>query len=129
MTLLLVLGRSFFMQRTENQGCRPINPEETISHLGGRGLTGALTYIGTRKIERSELRLRLYVNGKPGHIWRMTITVSGADLYDVELWSVRGGHAQLLGESGDLYFDQLQAAVEELYDTAISEHNGGVIQL
>ena len=117
------------MERTENKDCRPINPEETISHLGGRGLTGALVYMGTRKIEASELRLRLYVNGKPGRIWRMTITVSGADLYDVELWSIHGDKAQLLGESSDLFFDQLQDACERLYDTAINEHNGGMIHV
>ncbi len=117
------------MQRTENEGCRPINPEETIAHLGGRGYGGALVYIGTSRITRSETRLRLYVNGKPGHTWYVSITVSGADLYDIELWSVRGTTRMLLGETSDLYFDDLQRAAERLYDTAIQEHNGGRIPL
>lgn len=117
------------MQRSENAGCRPINLEETISHLGGRGLGGALAYIGTRRIEYSEHRIRLYVNGKPGHIWRMTITVSASDLYDLELWDLRGDQAGVLGEANDVYFDELQHIVESLYDTAIGEHNSGFIPL
>lgn len=117
------------MTRQENEGCRDINADETITHLGGRGLTGALTYTGTREVTCSARRLRLYVNGKRGHTWYITITVSAADLYDIELWSVRGDRRELLGETSDLYFDDLQAAVEALYDNAINEHNGGVIHV
>ena len=114
------------MQRVENAGCRPINLDETISHLGGRGLNSALAYTGTRKLEHSELRLRLYVNGKPGHMWYISITVSGADLYDVELWSVRGRDKRLLGEMGDLYCDRLQQAVESL-STRLSMSSTGAL--
>lgn len=120
--------------REENEACRPIYEKETIAHLGGRGLYGALCYTGTRKVELVQSggevrRLRLYVNGKPGHTWYITITVSAADLYDIELWSVHGTTKKLLGEASDLYFDELQRAVEKLYDTAINEHNGGCIPL
>jgi hypothetical protein len=95
------------MQRIESEGCRPINKSETLNHLGGRGLNGALVYIGTRKVEHTERRLRLYVNGKRGHTWYITITVSASDLY----------------------FDDLKQAVEELYDTAIRVFNDGWIPL
>jgi hypothetical protein len=88
-----------------------------------------LTYTGTRKVTCSERRMRLFVNGKPGYTWYVSITVSAADLYDIELWSVRGDRHELLGEAGDLYFDDLQAAVEALYDKAIKEHNHGAIYL
>src|SRR2546430_17000886 len=121
------MDRSFSVERQENEGCRDINPEETIAHLGGRGLGGALVYTGTRRIARTDARLRLYVNGKPGHTWDISITVSAPDLYDVELWSVRGTTRQLLGETNDLYFDEPQQAGESLYSTAIPEDNRGVV--
>lgn len=113
--------------RQESEGCRDIHFAETISHLGGQGLTGALAYTGTRKVEHTERRLRLYVNGKPRHTYYITITVSGADLYDIEMWGRRGDKKQLLGEQADLFFDDLQGAVENLYDRVMNETNGGYI--
>lgn len=114
------------MERQENKGCRPIDLDDTLAHLGGRRLNSALAYTGTRKVEHGATWLRLHVNGKP-HRWHITITVSGADLYDIELWSVRGDSWELLGETADLYFDDLREAVEALYDKAINEHNQGAI--
>jgi hypothetical protein len=77
----------------------------------------------------SKRRLRLYVNGKVGYTYYITITVSGADLYDIEMWSVHGECKALLGQRTDLFFDDLQTAVEHLYDTAMNETNDGCISL
>ena len=118
------------MSRKENEGCRPIDIKESLAHLGGPGLKGALAYIGTRHIDyANRQRIRLYVNGKRGYTWYINITVSVADLYDIELWSTRGSCKALLGEKSDLYFDDLQQAVEDLYDQAIRDHADGVISL
>ena len=117
------------MLREETTGCRAIYLEETVAHLGGRGLYGALVYTGTRRVQHTERRLRLYVNGKPGYTYYITITVSAADLYDVEMWSVRGNSKQCLGQQCDLYFDDLQTAVERLYDEAMNATNDGCIPL
>jgi hypothetical protein len=59
----------------------------------------------------------------------VSITVSAADLYDVTLWGMRGGPTQALGTRSDLYFDELQAAVEELYDDVMRQANNGFIPL
>ena len=117
------------MQQNLSPGCRPLSPDETIAHLGGRGLTGALVYTGTRKVESSETELRLYVNGKPGWQYVISVTVNGSDLYDIELWGMRGKVKRSLGKHGDLYFDDLQAAVEQLYDQVMRETNDGFIPL
>jgi hypothetical protein len=117
------------MDRQENEGCRDIDLEETISHLGGWGLSGALTYTGTRRVEHTGRRLRLYVNGKRGHTYYITITVSGVDLYDIELWRQRGVKKQLLGQQTDLDYLDLQGAVENLYDRVMNETCSGFIPL
>jgi hypothetical protein len=117
------------MERQENEGCSEIDFAETISHLGGRGLAGALAYTGTRRVEHTERRLRLYVSGKRGHTYYVTITVSVLDLYDIELWGQRGDKKQLLGQQADLDFFDLQGAVETLYDRVMNETNGGYIPL
>lgn len=67
-------------------GCRDINPEETIAHLGGRGIDGALAWMGTRKLGASDTELRLHVNGKPGWRYVISVTVNAGDLYDIEVW-------------------------------------------
>jgi hypothetical protein len=113
----------------ENEGCRDIHFKETMRHLGGRRISGALVYVGTRRVGYSGRRLRLYVNGKPGWTYHISITVSGADLYDIEMWGKRGNTRKLLGRVADLYFDELQAAVEKLYDTVMDETNDGFIPL
>lgn len=110
-------------------GCRDINPDETIAHLGGRGLYGALAYTGTRRIQHTDTELQLYVNGKPGWRYVVSITVNGADLYDVTMWALRGETKQALGGCQDVYFDELQHVVEQLYDRVMNETNDGVIPL
>ena len=82
-----------------------------------------------RKVEHSDTELRLYVNGKPGWCYIVSVTVSGADLYDVELWGLRDHCKRSLGKQSDLYFDELQQAVEQLYDKVMDETNDGVIPL
>lgn len=117
------------MQKNLSSGCRLIDLEETIVHLGGRGIDSALAWTGTRKVAASETELRLYVNGKPG--WRhvISITVNGGDLYDIELWGLRGQSKRSLGKQEGIFFDELQAAVEQLYDAGMRDTNDGVIPL
>jgi hypothetical protein len=110
-------------------GCRDINPEETIAHLGGRGIDGALAWMGTRKLGTSETELRLHVNGKPGWRYVMSVTVNAGDLYDIELWGLRGKTKKSLGKQEDIFFDELQSAVEQLYDAVMRDTNDGVIPL
>ncbi len=117
------------MYQNLSQGCRPFDADETIIHLGGRGLRGALVYTGTSKVEHSDTELRLYVNGRPGWCYVVSITVSGADLYDIELWGLRGKRKRSLGKQADLYFDELQQGVEQLYDKVMNETNDGFIPL
>lgn len=117
------------MSSNLSEGCRGIDPEETIAHLGGRGFSGALACTGTRKVSHSDTELRLYVNGKPGHLYIISLTVNGTDRYDIELWDVRGARKQSLGKQADVYFDELQQAVEELYDNVMNETNDGFIPL
>lgn len=110
-------------------GCRDIDMDETLQHLGGRGLSGALAYTGTRRVTHTDTEVCLHVNGKPGWRYVVSITVSGADLYDVTLWGLRGVTKQALGSLADLYFDQLQHAVERLYDDVMERTNNGEIPL
>lgn len=117
------------MSGEEKEGCRPINVEETIAQLGGRGHGGALAYTGTRRIKLSETKLRLYVNGRPAWSYYISITVNFDDLYDIEVWGTRGNTKKLLGETSDLYFDDLQGAVERLYNRVMRETNDGWIPL
>jgi hypothetical protein len=118
------------MSSNLSEGCRDVDPEETIVHLGGRRrLAGALTYTGTRKVTYSRTELRLYVNGKPGRTYVMSITVNSADLYDIALWDVRGSRKRSLGKRANVFFDELQRAVEDLYDKVMGETNDGVIPL
>jgi hypothetical protein len=110
-------------------GCRDMNVDETIAHLGGRGLRGALVYAGTHRIEHGSTEVRLYVNGKPGWRYIVSVTVSAADLYDVTLWGLRGATKRALGSRNDVFFDELQRAVEQLYDDVMERTNGGQIPL
>lgn len=117
------------MNQNLNMGCRELSLAETIQHLGGRGLHGALAYTGTRKLEHSDTEVRLYVNGKPGWCYVISVTVNAGDLYDVALWGLRGRVRRVLGGRDDLYFDELQQAVEEVYDQVMRETNSGYIPL
>lgn len=100
---------------------------EMIAQLGGKGLTGALAYMGTKQIIVGRDYLGLYVNGKPGHKWMIKITLDFSDTYIVELFSTREHTTEKLASREDVYCDELQEVVEQMYDNAIREHNKGVI--
>jgi hypothetical protein len=123
------VGKEVFMSSNVSPGCRPIDPDEAIAHLGGRGVDSALAWTGTRKIGRSETELRLYANGRAGWQYVISVTVNGGDLYDIELWGLRGQAKQSLGKQADIFSGDLQTAVEELYDAVMRDTNGGVIPL
>lgn len=117
------------MHQNLNEGGRPFDADRTIAHLGGRELRGALVYTGTRRVEHSDTEVRLYVNGKPGWCYIVSITLSAADLYDIELWGLCGRTKRSLGKQANLYGDELQHAVEQLYDRVMNETNDGIIPL
>lgn len=102
---------------------------ETINQLGGTGLHGALVYIGTRHIIKGKDYIGLVVNGKPGYKWMIKITLHPSDTYIIELIASRGDKAENLDKLENVYCDQLQTVVEQMYDKAINEHNHGFIPL
>ena len=106
---------------------RDIIVSETIAQLGGKGPTGALVYMGTKHIVVGKDYIGLSVNGKPGYKWMLKITLDWSDTYIVELLATRGNKTETLASEQDVYCDELQTVVEQMYDNAISEHNGGVI--
>jgi hypothetical protein len=79
------------MHQNLSPGCRDINPEET----GGRAIDSALVWTDTRKISAGTTELRLYVNGKPGWRYAISITVSANELYDIELWELHGANQEV----------------------------------
>ena len=130
-----------------------------IDQAGGLGLRGAFTYVGARQFRyrcaqpegeyRSaytarltsedgpprvdfDVGLQFLVNGKPGRKWTVVIAYEPDDTYS--LWLVEG-HADRRSDSmilacvRDVYCDTLQSVIEDAYDRAISEHNGGFIPL
>ena len=72
------------------------------------------------------------MNGKPGRAWTLIIVYEPDDTYT--LWLVEG-HVGRKAESlvltcvPDAYCDTLQPVIEEAYDPAFAEHNGGFIPL
>jgi hypothetical protein len=106
-----------------------IDLQETINQLGGTGLRGALAYTGTRQIIKGKDYAGLMVNGKPGNRWMIKITLDFSDTYIVELIAGRGDKVESLDRREDVYCDELQSEVEQMYDRAIKEHNHGFIPL
>ncbi len=102
---------------------------ETILQLGGRGLHGALVYTGTRSLAYNDNALHLYVNGKRGETWMISIILDVSDTYTVRLVAENKAAKQLLDSKDDVYCDELQAVVEQMYDNAIKKYNGGFIPL
>jgi hypothetical protein len=86
-------------------------------------------YTGTRRVTSSNTEIRLHVNGKPGWRYIVSLTVNAADLYDVTIWGLRGAQKQALASQQDVYFDELQATTERLYDRVMEETNNGWIPL
>lgn len=106
-----------------------IDLQETVEQLGGAGLYGALVYTGTRRIIKGKDYISLQVNGKPGFGWFITITLDPSDTYIVELAAHRGDKVESLAKETDVYCDELQRTVEQMYDEAIKKHNRGFIPL
>ncbi len=104
-----------------------IDLHETIAQLGGAGLRGALVYMGTRQIIKGKDYVGLLVNGKPGYKWMIKITLHPSDTYIIELIASRGDTVKSLDKLEDVYCDELQGVVEQMYDKAIKEHNKSAI--
>ncbi|HVB24078.1 MAG TPA: hypothetical protein VNG51_19225 [Ktedonobacteraceae bacterium] len=104
-----------------------IDLHETINQLGGGGLRGALVYIGTKHIIKGKDYVGLIVNGKLGYRWMIKITLDFSDTYIVELLATRGDKTEQLARQENVYCDELQGVVEQMYDGAIKEHNKSVI--
>lgn len=137
----------------------PDTIQTILAQAGGLGLTGAFAYIGAQRFSyrcaephgeyRSsypsrlnpeggqisvdfDVGLRCRVNGQPGHDWTLIIAYEPDDTYTV--WLVEG-HAErqpdtlVLACHRDVYCDILQTVIEQSYDRAINERNGGFIPL
>ena len=81
---------------------------------------------------QAEVFLRFRVNGRRGRAWTIIIAYEPTDVYTV--WLVEGHRGRspstmVLACVRDVYCDTLQSVIEEVYDRAIQEHNGGFIPL
>lgn len=91
------------------------------------------------------VNLTFRVNGKPRQQWKMIVSLEGDDTYTVYLWRpVRPSYAkitrlkasnvpvifgQVIDQTSDIYCDQLQSCIEQMYDKAIKTLNQGFIPL
>jgi hypothetical protein len=130
-----------------------------LAQAGGHGLSGAFTYVGasqftyrcsevegeyrssrpSRMLSEAglgfidyEVGLQCRVNGKRGHAWTLIVAYEPNDTYTVWLvegWRERKADSMVLACHREVYCDMLQAVIEQAYDHAIIEHNGGFIPL
>lgn len=104
--------------------------QEIIAQLGGKGLTGALAYTGTKEIHHVDnYTIAFRVNGKPGTTTLIHIHLNGKDLYDLHVREVRAGEIKYRNGTTDVYGDDLQFCFEELYDEYIKARNDGFINI
>lgn len=89
--------------------------------------------------------LTFQVNGKRGAGWRIIVNLEANDTYTVRLWKAARLGAktvaklmsqnkpvvmgEVLAEVTDVYCDNLQRIVEQVYDNAIQRHCGGFIPI
>ena len=74
--------------------------------------------------------VRFQVNGKRGERWLMTIALEWRDVYTVWLQGVgRSGKVLWTERMEDVYCDMLKEIVENLYDRALRQRNGGWVNL
>jgi hypothetical protein len=131
----------------------PSRISEMMRQLG-RGLSGALVYVGAGKVVyqdrepwrssqelpnglvRFDVGIAFPVNGKRGQGWKIVISLEPCDTYTVYLCRRANRKEQAAGKLGvvmksqdDVYCDVLQQVVEATYDNAIREKNGGFIPL
>lgn len=131
--------------------------DEMIRQMGGLGFRGAFGYVGASQItykDREDLGtpnaskvleggfvewetgLVFKVNGKPKS-WKMIVTLEPSDTYTVRLWegfstakmAKTGDIGKVITEVTDVYCDELQRTVEQVYDDAVKQYNGGFIRL
>ena len=72
------------------------------------------------------------VNGKPGRAWTLIIVYEADDTYTVwlvEAHARRNAESMVLACVLNVHCDTLQSVIEDTYDRAIAEHNGGFIPL
>ena len=101
-----------------------------IEQLGGRGLTGALTYAGCSKItELDDYTASFTVNGKEDVTTIMHVHLSPQDLYDIYVREVKDGEIKYRSETNDVYGEDLQATFEDTYDNYINVRNDGFINI
>ena len=118
----------------------------------GTGLHGGLCYIGAHNVTythpdrgrdgecrpdfpsefkdghlRCEIALIIPVNGKPRERWTEYVCYEADDTYTVWLLRRVKGEWQEINHRRDVYCDELQSAVERMYDDAINKTNGGFI--
>jgi hypothetical protein len=102
-----------------------------VEQLGGRGLTGALVYVGTSKLILTDDALVCEVNGNPEHRTLIRIKLTPMDVYSVTIeWSEKKtGILRGKTHLPMVFADELKAQFEQLYDDHIKEHNEGFIPL
>jgi hypothetical protein len=137
----------------------PETIQTIIAQTGGFSFRGAFAYVGAHRFRyrcaqaegeyRSsqlsrlisedgpprvefEVGLEARVNGKPGRAWTLIIAYEPDDLYTV--WLVEGhtdrkSGSMVLACHREVFCDTLKGVIEDAYDRAISEHNGGFIPL
>jgi hypothetical protein len=104
-----------------------LNHQEVISQLGGP--FGATAYVGTSRMTKCDTSLNLHVNGRIGYRTFISIAIRPDDTYTVILASIRGTNYEIHDERHEVYCDELQAVVEQMYDSHMNEHNRGYIPL
>jgi hypothetical protein len=84
-----------------------------LEQLGGNQfvrMTGAHHLLG----DETSLRLTLHPHSAHNGITRVVITLTPADTYTVQFWSIRKGFTpRLVAEHDDVYFDMLQDIFEQ----------------
>lgn len=117
---------------TSSKGVREIDYQQLLHSLGvvrGNPFMGALAYTGCKQVAKNGEAYRFAVNGRRGFKWHIYVVLNGSDLYDIVLVQSRGTDAEILAQSEDIYFDELQGMFEALYDAMIKKHNGGFINV
>ena len=99
--------------------CRPDEPSRLIT----QGSLPSVEY---------GVGIEARVNGRRGRAWTLIIAYEPDDTYTV--WLVEGhdrrtADTMILACHRDVYCDQLKEVIEQSYDRAIRDHNGGFIHL
>lgn len=102
---------------------------ETLAQLGGPGIQGALAYTGTSAFSVSDNMAFLKVNGKPGYKSFISITLEPGDYYTVRYHTKRGTTMKIHEKMEEIYCEDLQDAVEAIYDMTMNKTNHGFIPL